>query len=112
MKLLEWTELKHFRADEVEGPDKMSRAFMVKLDRARDLVEGPWKINSSWRNGGGSHSEGVAVDIAVTTSRKRYKVLKALLDVGFKRIGVYDRHIHVDDSERLDSEVIWIGVSQ
>ncbi len=112
MRVLEWTSLKHFGYAEFKEPESMSHAFLVKLDRARDKTTAVWEITSDYRVGSGSHSEGVAVDIAVSNSRERFEIVRALLQGGFKRIGVYDRHIHVDDSQRLDREVLWIGVSQ
>ncbi len=112
MKLLEWSSLKNFRIDEFREPDNMSRAFLEKLDRARSRAGREFRITSDYRRGAGSHSEGVAVDISVKDSRERFEIVRALIREGFERIGVYDRHIHVDDSKRLDTQVLWIGVSQ
>ncbi len=111
MRTLEWEALKHFGYAEFREPEKMSRAFLVKLDRAREGSEVAWRITSDFRRGAGAHSEGVAVDIAVSNSRERFEIVRCLLRGRFKRIGVYDKHIHVDDSKRLDTRVLWIGVS-
>ena len=48
----------------------------------------------------------------VISGRERYLVLPSLLASGFHRIGVYDRHFHVDVSRRLPGRVIWTGKSQ
>ncbi len=112
MRTLEWAKLKHFRIDEFEDPERMSHAFLLKLDRAREKSRVSFRITSSYRQGSGAHSEGVGVDLAVRNSRERFEIVRALMQGQFRRIGVYDKHIHVDDSMKLDREVLWIGVSQ
>jgi uncharacterized protein YcbK (DUF882 family) len=69
-----------------------------KLNVARSMANRPFKITSGYRTrdhnklvGGkpeSSHVHGLAADIAVTTSRDRYFVLKSLLKAGFDRIGI------------------------
>ena len=96
----------------------MDQEFLLKLDRAREVAQIPFKINSAWRSkeknqavGGkpnSSHLKGLAVDISVTDSRSRFIVLKALIEVGFNRIGVAKTFIHVDDSKDKDPEVVWV----
>ncbi len=96
----------------------MNQEFLIKLDRAREVAQIPFKINSAWRSvehnakiGGkpnSSHLKGLAVDISVTDSRSRFIVLKALIEVGFNRIGVAKTFIHVDDSKDKDPEVVWV----
>lgn len=96
----------------------MNQEFLIKLDRAREVAQIPFKINSAWRSveenkdAGGkpnsSHLKGLAVDISVKDSRQRYIVLKSLIQVGFNRIGVAKTFIHVDDDKNKDSEVVWL----
>ena len=96
----------------------MNQEFLLKLDRAREVAQIPFKINSAWRSAeknqevGGkpnsSHLKGLAVDISVTDSRQRFIVLKALIEVGFHRIGVAKTFIHVDDDKSKDPEVVWV----
>ena len=96
----------------------MSRIFIARLDQARGLAGVPFVLTSAWRcyqhnlDVGGketsSHLFGRAVDIAATTSRSRFLIVKALLDVGFTRIGIGKDFIHVDMDDTKDPEVIWL----
>jgi len=94
----------------------MDLGFLAKLDEAREYAGIPFVINSSYRspeqpesikNPTSSHIKGLAVDIKAKDSRTRYKVLEALIHVGFNRIGIADTFIHVDDDKQKSSNVIW-----
>ena len=96
----------------------MNQEFLLKLDRAREVAQIPFKINSAYRTpehnakiGGkpnSSHLKGLAVDISATDSRQRFTILKALIDTGFNRIGVAKTFIHVDDDKSKSPEVVWL----
>jgi len=95
---------------------KMDKDFLAKLDKAREFAKVPFVINSAYRspehpqsikNPTSSHIKGLAVDIKTTDSRTRYKVLNALIQVGFNRIGISDTFIHVDDDKDKSQQVIW-----
>ena len=95
---------------------KMDVDFLVKLDKAREFAKVPFVINSAYRspehaesikNPTSSHIKGLAVDIKATDSRTRYKVLNALMHVGFNRIGIADTFINVDDDKDKSQQVIW-----
>ena len=95
---------------------KMDVDFLIKLDKAREFAKVPFVINSAYRspehaesikNPTSSHIKGLAVDIKATDSRTRYKVLNALMHVGFNRIGIADTFIHVDDDKDKEQKVIW-----
>ena len=95
---------------------KMDVDFLIKLDKAREFAKVPFVINSAYRspehaesikNPTSSHIKGLAVDIKATDSRSRYKVLNALMHVGFNRIGIADTFIHVDDDKDKSQQVIW-----
>ena len=95
----------------------MNQEFLLKLDEAREKADIPFVINSAYRTpehnakiGGkpnSSHLKGLAVDISVTNSTQRFIVLKALIQVGFHRIGVAKTFIHVDDDKDKSQQVIW-----
>ena len=94
----------------------MDLDFLAKLDKAREYAGMPFVINSAYRspehpesikNPTSSHIKGLAVDIRTTDSRTRYKVLEALIHVGFNRIGIADSFIHVDDDKEKSSNVVW-----
>ena len=95
---------------------KMDKDFLAKLDKAREYAKIPFVINSAYRspdhpesikNPSSSHIKGLAVDIRANDSRTRYKVLEALMSVGFNRIGIASTFIHVDDDKDKSSDVIW-----
>jgi len=95
---------------------KMNIDFLLKLDEARELAGIPFKINSAYRspehpesikNPTSSHIKGLAVDISAKDSIKRFKILKALLSVGFTRIGLANTFIHVDLDQDKSQNVIW-----
>ena len=100
-----------------EIEENMCTEFLSKLDQAREHAGIPFYITSAYRTpehnakiGGSpnsSHLKGLAVDISVINSRTRFKVLEALLHVGFSRIGIADNFIHVDDDYSKDVNVIW-----
>jgi uncharacterized protein YcbK (DUF882 family) len=95
----------------------MDMEFVLKLDRARHEAGIPFKVNSGYRcpawnqaNGGkptSSHILGLAADIEVKTSWSYFHTLKALIDVGFTRIGMGIKFIHVDADPAKPGELIW-----
>lgn len=109
---------KHFSDDEVAG---LSPKLVEKLDAARGFAHVPFIITSGLRErdensaaggvGNSSHLRGLAVDLRCDGSRSRFRMVSALILAGFKRIGVYDRHLHVDVDENLPQDVMWTGES-
>ena len=94
----------------------MSKEFLFVLDEAREIAGIPFIINSAYRspehplsikNPSSSHIKGLAVDIKATDSKKRFKIVQALLKVGFTRIGIADTFIHVDLDLDKTQNVIW-----
>lgn len=106
--------------------DKVDLDSLVLLDHARDIAGVPFVINSNYRSpehsvevGGmkdDSHTEDPcsAFDISCKradgtwNSQAAYKIVKALFEVGFPRIGVGKNHVHVDNSPHLPAEVMWL----
>ncbi len=95
---------------------KMDADFLAKLDKAREFAKVPFVINSAYRspehpesikNPTSSHIKGLAVDIKATDSKTRFKIVKALVTVGFTRIGIADTFIHVDLDFDKTQNVIW-----
>lgn len=110
IKDIYWKSLKHFTRDEFIAPGYMKMSLLAKLDMARELARVPFVITSSYRAGDpGAHGEGKAVDISCTNSKTRLKIVRALITVGFNRIGVYRRHIHADISDERAQDVLWYG---
>jgi uncharacterized protein YcbK (DUF882 family) len=116
-------EYQYFKFSEFDSPDepgsgaKMEPVFLELLDKAREVANVPFKITSGFRTlehnhrvGGSqnsSHLRGYAADIACNSSMQRYRILMALIKVGFKRIGIANGFIHVDCDPALPNEVIW-----
>ena len=107
-----------FTEDEVRGLD---RGLVSMLDRARGLAKIPFVITSGVRDpdhndlvGGvedSAHIHGLAVDIACTTSRNRFRMVSAAYLAGFRRIGCYPRHLHLDVDRGKPLDVLWVPKS-
>tara|TARA_B100000780_G_C20755930_1_gene300300 strand:+ start:10 stop:333 length:324 start_codon:yes stop_codon:yes gene_type:complete len=94
----------------------MNKNFLFVLDEAREFAGIPFVINSAYRspthpesikNPTSSHIKGLAVDIKATDSTTRFKIVEALISVGFTRIGIADTFIHVDLDFDKTQDVIW-----
>ena len=115
---IDWGKYRYFsEADFPPSRGAPSEALLEMLDEAREEAGVPFIITSGVRpprkpNDNSAHIRGLAVDISAENGRNRYKILRALILVGFNRIGVYDRHLHVDCDESLDPQVCWWGTSQ
>ena len=89
----------------------MDDVFMEMLDLARLIAGIPFIINSAFRtvkherergrSGLSSHTKGKAIDIHCLESDDRMIIVDALIKAGFKRIGISENFIHVDnDSDK------------
>lgn len=88
--------------------DAVDGALMnAGFDRSSVFVTSGYRVDP-----GSEHETGRALDIRVRSSKTRYRLVKAFLDAGFTRIGVYDGHIHVGDNGTFPQMVLWTGVSQ
>lgn len=95
----------------------MQPTTLRKIDQARRLAGIPFIINSGYRSpehnakvGGvpnSSHIRGYAVDVRCTTSSDRLKIVKAAMDAGFHRIGIYKTFVHMDDDPSKGA-AMWI----
>ena len=110
----EWRQINHFEPGEFKHPDRMDYGFMQRLDLARSFAGIPFEITSDYRDDDdhSPHRTGRAVDIRSHHSLTKFKIVRGLLKAGFTRIGVYDRHVHVDSDPQGPSEVLWIGESR
>jgi len=118
-------DLQYFRLEEFRSPDeigserRMCGDFLFMLDEARDIAQVPFRITSGVRSvahnracGGredSSHLRGKAADIACTTSAERFRIVAALIAVGFSRIGIGETFIHVDNDDQIKTPgVVWL----
>ena len=103
---------KYFK--EIEA--NMNKDFLFVLDEAREFAGIPFIINSAYRspnhplsvkNPSSSHIKGLAVDIKANENATRFKIVEALISVGFTRIGIADTFVHVDLDFEKRQDIIW-----
>lgn len=97
--------------------EQMDQAFLAKLDAVRERAGIPLVLNSAYRSpawekkhgraGTSAHCEGKAVDIRCNASSNRYKIVKAALECGVRRIGIGPTYIHIDMAGDHAQDVIW-----
>ena len=110
--------MKNFKIEEFNckccGGNKMKPDFLEKLDNARDIAGIPFGISSGYRcprhnkeigSTATNHPLGVAADIRCTDGSSRFKIISALIQAGFTRIGVAKSFIHCDTNNLPSS--IW-----
>lgn len=104
----------YFTDEEIAG---LAPALVERLIEARRLAMTPFVLTETVANGGShventAHARGLAVDIRAHDSITRFKIVKALLDSGFTRVGVYNLHVHADVDDSLPQGVLWVGESR
>ena len=119
--------INYFRYHEFDSPlqqgsgQLMQPSFLHMLNQARHYAGIPFEITSGFRieadierlekagykvSKNSSHLKGYAADIACESGSDRLKIVQALLEAGFTRIGIAKTFIHCDnDPDKLDS--IW-----
>lgn len=120
-KIEEQMALKYFKLsefDDAPGTGKnMKKDFLTKLDKARAIADVPFKITSGYRSketnkrvkgvSTSSHLKGLAADISCKDSSTRQKIVNALIQAGFTRIGIADTFIHCD-TDKDKNDAIWL----
>ena len=99
----------NFTDDELKcqccGDLRFDHAFRIKLNVARRIAGIPFVVSSGYRcpthnEAVGSktqnHEKGLAVDIKCLDSARRFKIVKALIEVNVLGIGIYEDFIHGD----------------
>ena len=94
----------------------MDREFLMMLDEARHLCKIKFKIVKGYVSPDGqtrknelnnsSHLLGRACEIFCQNNYKRYRIMTALLEVGFTRIAFSDNRLYVDNDD-LKPDSIW-----
>lgn len=101
---------KYFNVSEFDcqhtGDNMMSPGFIMKLDRLREVCGFPFVITSGYRSpkhpieaaksSPGTHTMGIAADIAIRGGWQRFKLVDEALAAGFTGIGVGEDFIHLD----------------
>lgn len=126
-------EPKYFDWSEFDSPDSlgsgaanMDHNFVQLLDQCRERAGVPFKISSGFRSvaynkslqergykasNNSAHLYGRAVDVTVGDSSTRFKIIKAAMEVGIKRIGIAKSFIHLDNMDESDNKptgVAWL----
>jgi len=111
--------LKYFTMDEFvcshTGKVEMNVNFLKRLDQLRERCAFPFVITSGFRDethpnevekdSPGTHTMGIAVDVAVSNGYERRRIVEEALKMGFNGVGVAKSFVHVDD--RVSPPVIW-----
>ena len=115
--------MRYFNKSEFNEFDKMNPDLLKKLDELRELYGKPITITSSYRgpdhpiesakaNGPGTHSFGVAVDIASVGGTTTLELVRAAIAIGFNRIGISRRknfiHLDIADKTHGRNHSIWV----
>ncbi len=89
--------------------------FLHVLDDLRDLCGFPFVITSGYRSPKhsieaakttpGTHAQGIAVDIKVSSGEQKYTIVRHAMALGFSGVGVADTFVHVD--YRPTKHVMW-----
>ena len=99
--------MKYFTESEFNEFEKMNPKLLEKLDQLREAYGYPIKLTSTYRSPDhpieakkekpGEHSHGAAVDIACIGGEATFKLVKAAIKVGFRRIGISRKNnfVHV-----------------
>ncbi len=114
--------IKHFKHYEFDCPHCgklfISEKLLLLLNELRERINKPLIITSGFRCieynrriGGvpnSAHTKGLAVDIACETSTDRFYIVSFATQLGFRRIGINKRFIHLDIDESKPKPVIWL----
>lgn len=114
--------MKYFQYSEFDSPDvpgsgkKMQNSTLALLDRARTIAGIPFFIVSGYRTAshneevGGvqnsAHTRGYGVDIRTGPETQKI-IIKALIQAGFKRIGIGSNFVHADNDPAKPSPTAW-----
>ncbi|MCK9371290.1 D-Ala-D-Ala carboxypeptidase family metallohydrolase [Candidatus Dojkabacteria bacterium] len=113
-KLTEWTNSQH-----THTVAELKTELVDLLDKMRGECGFPFIITSGFRTKtennslinavkDSAHTKGESVDIAITDSTKRMKIISSAFMNGIKRVGISPTFIHLDISKTLPSGVIWL----
>ena len=93
----------------------MKEEFIHMLDELRERCGFPFTITSGYRSTqhtaerskekGGTHTQGIAADIAVLNGFQRMNIVHEALKMGFGGIGVARTFVHID--MRATTPVMW-----
>ena len=98
------------------GENEIEDELILALDKLREACGFPFVITSGYRSPqhpielskpkAGTHAQGIAADIAVTSGSRRHTLVKKAIELGFSGIGVAKGFVHVD-VRAIDTPVMW-----
>ena len=114
--------MKYFNESEFRcqccGKLLLNQTLIDRLDIARGLAQLPFVITSGYRceannkEAGGvpgsAHCYGSAADIQAGNSKDRFRIVRALLAAGVRRIGIGKTFVHADVDLEKDQDVLWL----
>jgi hypothetical protein len=95
----------------------MDNTFLDALEMARIIADIPFVISSGYRcknhnkavgSASRNHIERKAADILCLNSHDRMRIIAGLVQAGFRRIGIYQKHIHCDVMDLQESA--WLRI--
>lgn len=111
----------HFNEDEFKCPCCggliIDYPVLDRLEMARVIADVPFIISSGFRcydhnkqvgSTSRNHIEGKAADILCLNSHDRIRIMLGLIQAGFRRIGIYQKHIHCDVMDMQES--LWLRI--
>lgn len=112
--------MKYFDISEFDckhtGRNEMQKHFLQALDELRKRCGFPFKVTSGYRDPShpvearkerpGTHTEGIAADIAVADGIQRRKIVEEAIKMGFGGIGVAKTFVHVDARLHLENPMV------
>ena len=97
------------------GRQGIDLEFVINLDKLREACGFPFRITSGYRSPlhsreinkdePGQHTLGIAADIQVVSSNRRFILVKTAIEMGFTGIGIAKSFVHVDT--RVGVPRIW-----
>ena len=102
------------------GENGIKDTFLLKLDLLRARCRFPFIITSGYRSPehpielrkekAGTHAQGIAADIKVSTAQQRYTLVEEAIKMGFGGIGIHSVFVHIDMRNVADSNspVMWL----
>lgn len=95
----------------------MSKELLYLITYLRHTIGIPFIITSGTRckqhnknigsSDNSSHTKGLGVDISITNSSDRFKLIKLALHIGINRIGLGKTFIHLDIDKSLPQNHMW-----
>lgn len=96
---------------------QMNDNFLRTLDYVRLYAGIPLVLTCAYRSkewdlakgrsGNSAHTRGKAVDIRCNDSVTRWKIVRAAIDAGIRRIGIGSNFVHLDNDDTLPQCVMW-----